>query len=185
MHRLAIAAAALGFFLNPGFGCTSGPEDDYQYGEAEMKAAVEGTWVVTLEGSAGAPNEEITLQVLGPVHAQPYKTQTVQEGRRGIIRSAAACGTRTFLSSAHACVDSSRMPLTVAMVSGPESYRDAALSGDLSVFSLVFTRGSFGVTLGDLQVWGDITPDGTVLAPFGRHSNGSTVSVLSLVRTAK
>ena len=184
MHRLAIAVAALVFFLNPGFGCSSGQEDNYQYGEAEMKTAVEGTWVLTLGASAGSPNEVITVRVAESSKAHADNTRTVNH-RRGMIRAAAACGTRTLVASAHACIDSSEMPLDVTLVSGPDSYKAVPLSGNLAVHSLIFSQGSFGLSFGTLYVSADITPDGSVQSLYGGHSDGSVIPVLSLVRTAK
>jgi hypothetical protein len=181
MKRLAIAAAALFFFVNPGFGC-SDQDAEYQYGEAEMKAAVEGTWVLTLGEAAGPSNETITVRVVQGRVAQASRNQA--PGRRGFIRTASACGTRTFVASANACIDSSDMPLDVTWVDGPDSYKSAALSGSFAVLSLVFTRGQFGLSFGSVSFYADIAPDGSVLTVHGYRNEGGVVPVVSLVRSA-
>jgi hypothetical protein len=185
MHRLAISMAVLAFFLNPGLACTSGSEEpEFQYGEAEMKSAVEGTWVLVVSRSSTSPTEEITLQLAESSKAQPDKMQVMRNGRAGLVRSAAACGTRTFVTSAHACADLSEMPLDVALVNGPADYKDAVMSGRLMVGSLIFTQGDFSLSLGALSVHAAVGPDGTV-STVSAYEGSSAVSVVSLTRTAK
>jgi hypothetical protein len=181
MHRLAIAAAALVFFLNPGFGC-SADDPDFQYGEVEMKSAVEGTWVLTLGEATSPSKEEITLRVTQS-SKDPSKGAQAQH-RTGLIRSAAACENRTFVASAHACDNYSQMPLDVALVGGPDSYKDVRLSGALLVGSLVFTRGTFSLSMGSVSISAEIAPDGNVQSVHGIRNEGGVVPVVSLVRTS-
>ena len=183
MRRLALFLAVLGFFLNPGFACSPSDEPEFKYGEVEMKAAVEGTWVLTLRATDGTVSET-TLQIAEASKAQAMLSPTVPGGsyRGGMIRSAAACGTRTFVKSAGACMDMSEMPLDVAFVSGNPRFQGTALSGSLQISSLVFTQGTLNIGLGDVSVWATVAPDGnTSLA------SGGTIdaTVVSLVRTAK
>jgi hypothetical protein len=46
MRKLLWAVPIAAFFLNPGLACTDEPE--FQYGAAEMRAAVEGDWSFTI-----------------------------------------------------------------------------------------------------------------------------------------
>lgn len=185
MNRLTMSLAVVVFFLNPGIACTTGPEADYKYGEAEMRSAVEGTWALTLAASDVSSDTPIILQVTESRDAQPDQIQAAKSGR-GLIRHAAACGTRTFVASVQACIDSSEMPLDVELVSGPDAYKDAVMSGRLSVYSLLFSQGSLSFTLGDLHVSATIAPDGTVSGSLTAQTrNGGAVPVLTLVRTAK
>jgi hypothetical protein len=181
MRRLALSLAALAFFLNPGFACTGQDEPEFNYGEAEMKAAVEGTWVVTV----GA--DQITVQVAEGHEAQPNQIQAARPGGH-FIRSAHACGNRTFVASANACIDSTSMPLDVTFLSGPDSYRNAVLSGGLTVASTSFSFGYFGLRLGSLSIEAGILPDGTVAlapSPSARDGGNPVTAGVSLVRTSK
>jgi hypothetical protein len=82
----------------------------------------------------------------------------------GLVRSAYACGTRTFVKSAAACVDSSEMPLTMAVVAGDSTYSSATWSGTFRVMSLVFGPGSgmLSLSCGDLYLQANVSPDGSV-----------------------
>jgi hypothetical protein len=103
--------------------------------------------------------------------------------RTGVIRSAAACGTRTFVKSAGACVDMSEMPLDVVVTGGDPRFQTVASSGNLQIASLIFSQGTLDLKLGDFSAWFTVAPDGTTSSPSGGSADGSTV--VSLVRTAK
>lgn len=183
MHRLALSLALLTFFLNPGFACTSSEDPEFKYGEAEMRAAVEGTWLLTLRASDGTLSET-TLQIAESSKAQAFRTTTPGgRYRTGVIRSAAACGSRTFVKSAGACTDLSEMPLEVAFVSGNPRFQNASLSGMLLIGSLTFVQGMINLGLGDVSVGATVAPDGTASPLGGTSSDGSTV--VSLIRTAR
>lgn len=183
MQRLALSLALLAFFLNPGIACVSSEEPDFKYGEAEMKAAVEGTWVLTLRASDGTLSET-TLQIAQSGAAQAMMSPSGSGSQRtGVIRSAAACGSRTFVKSAGACMDTSVMPLEVALVGSSPGFENALLTGKLYVDGLTFTHGRLSLELADALVGLTIAPDGTTSAPYGTGPDGSTV--VSLVRTAK
>jgi hypothetical protein len=183
MRRFALALALLTFFLNPGIACVSSDEPDFKYGEAEMKAAVEGTWLLTLRGTDGTVSET-TLQIVQSGTAQAMMSPSGSGSHRtGVIRAAAACGSRTFVKSAGACMDMSDMPLDVAFVSGDPRFQGAALSGSLRISSLIFTRGQLSLELADERLGATIAPDGVISSPYSTGPDRSTVE--SLVRTAK
>jgi hypothetical protein len=183
MRRLALSLALLAFFLNPGFACSPSDEPEFKYGEAEMKAAVEGTWLLTLRATDGTLSET-TLQIAESSKAQAFLSPTAPGGSHGtgLIRSAAACGTRTIVKSAGACIDMSQMPLDVAFVSGSPRFQGVPITGTLRVDSLIFTQGTLNLGLGDVSVWATIAPDGTTSVPSGGTIDAT---VVSLVRTAK
>lgn len=185
MNRLAMSLAVLAFVFNPGFACTGEDEPAYQYGESEMKSAVEGTWVLSVRQPDGIAVEEITVAVVESSKAQPSQSQSSARLHSGLIRSAAACGTRTFVASAQACIDSSEMPLDVTFVAGPDNYENAPMSGQLAVHSLIFSLGHLQLTLGGLSVNAEIGPDGSVLSANGRQGDGTVVTVVSLARSPK
>jgi hypothetical protein len=86
-----------------------------------------------------------------------------------LIRSAHACGGRTLLKSASACIDSTHMPLDVAFVGGDASFATAAMSGSFTVLSTTFTDAavtSISFQLGGYTVAGQITPAGMIVHPM-------------------
>jgi hypothetical protein len=177
MRRLALSLALLAFFLNPGIACVSSDDPDFKYGEAEMKAAVEGTWVLTLRSTDGTLSET-TLQIAETSKAQAMMSPPGPGSHRtGVIRSAAACGTRTFVKSAGACIDMSEMPLDVTFVSGDPRFQGTALSGNLRITSLVFSQGTLNLGLGGVSVWASVAPDGTTSLPGGGTMDATVVSL--------
>ena len=184
MRRIAVSLALLAFFLNPGFACSPSDEPEFKYGEAEMKGAVEGTWLLTVRAPDGTLSET-TLKIAESSKAQAMLSPTTPSGsyRTGVIRSAAACGTRTFVKSAGACVDMSEMPLDVVAAGGDPRFQAVSSSGDLSISSLIFSQGTLDLKLGDFSAWFTVAPDGTTSSPSGGSIDGTTV--VSMVRTAK
>jgi len=73
---------------------------DYSYSEADMRHAVEGTWVLTPDGGA-------------PIHFTATE-RSMHAAREGLIRSAGACGERSFVHTAGACEDFSTLDLAIA-----------------------------------------------------------------------
>lgn len=134
----AFLLASLMFLINPGFGCAGGDEDDFEFGEGEMRAAVEGSWRVrTAEG---------TLVLV--LSSAPAPGAQRAAGTPALVRPAGACGSRDFFKPAAACVSSSVLHLagTVA-VEGQPGERPA--TGAFSVFGKRFTTGMLEVDLGD------------------------------------
>jgi hypothetical protein len=153
MRRLVWLLPIAFFFLNPNLGC-GGPE--FQYGAAEMRAAIEGDWSLMITPE-GAPRSTVTWHL---EQGSEDKAQAARGGGPGLVRSAHACGTRTLVQSAGACSDSSQMPLAVTMVSGDPSFTGEGASGMLSVLGLTFVFGEVELTLGDRRVHFTIDPDG-------------------------
>jgi hypothetical protein len=158
MRSLAFVAAVAFFLVSPGFAC--GPaEPEWQYGAAEMRAAVEGDWALTITPASGAPLEYM-------IHLQQSATapaSAVRERRDGLVRAAYACGGRTLVASASACVDTTRMPLDVTLAPGGPPTTGTP-SGEFSVMSTVFSRGFLSLKIGDYPVSAEIGPDGTVFS---------------------
>jgi hypothetical protein len=182
MRRLALVLAVLGFFLNPGFACSPSDEPQFHYGEPEMKAAVEGTWLLTLRASDGTLSET-TLQIAESSKAQAWLSPTAPGGSygTGVIRAAAACGSRTFVKAAGACTDGSEMPLDIVVTGGDPRFQGVSSSGGLSVPSTYFTQGMLSLKLGDFSVMFNIAPSGATSLPSGGTMD---TAVVSLVRTS-
>jgi hypothetical protein len=171
-HLLAFATAA--FLLNPN-ACSS-PDPEYQYGEIEMRAAVEGTWDVTVTTPEGTTAEFSVLlkqgTAFGPTASSRGATPRSGKGFLG-VREAKACGTRSFVAPAEACIDSSEMPLTVQFLEGDTALGNTpiwdgsggttALFGSFTVHSLIFQQGYLSLTLGSVKLNADVREDGTVL----------------------
>jgi hypothetical protein len=163
MRRLAWAIPVALFLLDPSFAC--GPaEPQYQYGAAEMRAAVEGTWSFTILPDGATTPVQVTVQIAQAASAPGAQARA---RGRGLVRAAHACGNRTLVKSAAACIDSTTMPLEVRYLAGDASFATAALSGTFEVMSLVFETGStrLELVLGDYHLESEISPGGTLVNP--------------------
>jgi hypothetical protein len=109
---LLSVSAITAFLINPNLGCGGGgsEDDDFTYEEADMQAAVLGTWTGTLE--IGDTTETITLE-LEQATAESSPSFSPPSERL-------QCGSREFIKSAAACASMSSMPLvgTLSSVSG-------------------------------------------------------------------
>ncbi|HET6284081.1 MAG TPA: hypothetical protein VFH73_24200 [Polyangia bacterium] len=176
-------AAVVVFLLNPTFACVSEPE--FQYGDAEMRAAVEGTWDATLtftDGSQRTLNFSFR-QATGA--ATPYSVNPGAVGDQLFVRPAAACGSRVFVRSAAACISVSKMPLTGMFVSGDEAYRTVAISGEMEIPSLIFDeRAWLTVDLGEHSlVTQNLSSDGSVSnVTIRQRAGGAILGTATLVR---
>jgi len=151
MRKFVVALAALAAFLiTPYFLFEA--YFTYQFGEAEMRAAVEGTWTLELHPTEGAPRS-ITFRI------EQARQAAHGSRERGWIRAASACGHRTFIRSAEACMDASDMDLTLTAV-GPD--RPRSLRGRLFVTGLAFERGSLELDVEGQSIYADISSIGAV-----------------------
>jgi len=172
LPRIAWLVPVALFFLNPALAC-GGDEPEFQYGAAEMRAAVEGTWVLTVSLSGGA-SQTLTVAIeqdtKSPAQASHLRA-------RGLLRAAQACGTRSLVKSAGACVDLSQMPLKVTMVSGDAAFQGAALSGMFTVYGLAFSQGEVNLAIADARVFFTLSADGVPSRPSFSSASQGTVSV--------
>jgi hypothetical protein len=149
------------FFLDPSFACSDEPQ--FQYGAAEMLAAVGGDWSLTITPDGGTATQ-VTVHV-----DQAGTTNDAGVARapgRGLVRAAYACGTRTLLKSAGACIDATQMPLVVTYVSGDAAFSTAAMSGSFLVPSLQFAGGDLTFTIGPYQILTQVMTDGSPVGPY-------------------
>ena len=156
--RSALLFGLAAFLLNPSFACGSS-EPGYQYGEAELRAAVEGDWALSVTRASGAPLQ-LTFHL--EQRAEATANVLVPARRRSLLRTAYACGTRTLLASAHACSDSTEMPLAVSFVAGDPHFEAAALIGNFRVDSLIFDVGTLQLKLGELELTAQLDSAGNV-----------------------
>jgi hypothetical protein len=158
------------FFLNPSLACSDEPQ--FQYGAEEMRAAVAGDWSLTITPDGGSATQ-VT------VHVDQAAAPAAAAGpTRGLVRAAQACGVRTLVKSAGACIDWSEMPLAVGYVSGDSTFTTATLSGQFRIFSLVFDTGDVTLTIGPYQVLAQVKADGALVDPhLGPLGTAGTVTI--------
>ena len=142
--------------VNPFFACD--PEPSFDYGELEMRAAVEGTWKLTIP-DANAPAHVIALTV----HEASGLQQHAE--RDGVFHLASACGTRSFIRNAGACMDVSEMKLEVTADAVEVKH------AKFMVLSTTFERGLLELTLpSGTTVSGRISPTGIATdVSFGNY----------------
>ncbi len=159
MRNLLWLVPVAAFFLNPNLGCASPEEPPFQYGAAEMVAAIAGNWTFTITPDGGTATA-MTVQL---DEADNVPGATAQAPGRSLIRAAYACGSRTLVKSAGACSDFSSMPLAITFVSGDPSLMNAPLSGNFMVNGTTFNGGSLYLWVGSYQIEAWVLPDGTVM----------------------
>jgi hypothetical protein len=148
------------FFLNPNFAC--GPADpEYQYGANEMRAAVEGTWSFAITPNDGPPTQ-VTVRLEQSATAPTTISRALG---RAWVRPARACGSRTLIKSATACIDISQMPLAVTYISGDGAFSTAVLSGAFNVYGTVFVSGDLQLMVGPYQIMSQVNADGSLADP--------------------
>jgi len=174
MRRLIWLIPLAAFFLNPSFACTDEPQ--FQYGAEEMRAAVAGAWSVTITPDGGT-----ATQVTVHIDQSATAATASRAPARAIVRAAQACGTRTLVKPAGACIDLSEMPLDVTYVSGDASFTNAALSGSFTVWGLTFGVGDLNMMLGSYPVRVKVNADGSLgdasILPTGPGGVTGTVTV--------
>jgi hypothetical protein len=179
MRRLACVLALAFFFLNPAFAC--GPaEPEYHFGAAEMSFAVEGNWTFAIAPQGGAALPTVTVHLEQASSADGGATAS-RSTRRSLIRAAHACGGRTLVKSAAACIDITRMPLVVSVVSGDATFSQTPPTGDFSVYGYDFSQGILGLKVGSYELQIDVFADrtfgnGHVMMPTGEQASLTLVT---------
>lgn len=145
-HLVTGALGLAALILNPFYACNPFAPS-YTYSAKEMKAAVEGTWTLTTEGRSY-------------VFHVKQGNRARQHSSRSMIPSAQACGTRTLVASASACIDSSDMPVVVTL-------EGETTDGMFTVHGTTFHRGNLVIEVADYLVEASVTPDGTATTDRG------------------
>jgi hypothetical protein len=181
MRRLLWTIPVALFFLNPSFAC--GPtEPEFRYGATEMRAAVEGNWSFTIMPDGASGPVQVTVMV-GQATAAPG--QQAQAPARGLVRAAYACGSRTLVKSASACIDVSTMPLAVTYVLGDASFASVPMSGTFEVMGTEFQTAAstmLELVLGEYHVHAQVGPTGNVVNPYlGPGTSGAAGGSLTII----
>lgn len=158
--------------LNPVFGVLGRPS----FGAEELRAAVEGTWRLTVRGEDGA--RTVTFRL-----AQGSEVEGGHASAHALVRPAAACGHRTLIKSAGACKYSTRMPLEVTLIAEGGEQRQAEAS-EAVVFGTRFDQAFLQVSVAELWVEASVTPAGEVRSVSSLGDAGRALS-WTLVRIAR
>ena len=143
-HLITAALGLSALIFNPFYACNI---LGYTYAAPEMKAAVEGTWTLT------TPDRSYVFHVEQAKGTQRYSN-------RSMVPSAHACGSRTFVASASACIDSTTMPVVVTS-SGETT------EGVFSVSGKTFVQGDLVIEVAGQRVEAIVKPDGTATTESG------------------
>ena len=161
------------FLLNPAACATDDDaQAEYKYGDAEMRMAVEGIWKVTV----GHPTGAVTVYSFRL--AQAYGTPSASRG--GLVRQAMACGSRTLVRSASACVDVTTMPLTGQVIEGDERAKTSTVKGEMMVAGLSFSQAQLTVEIGSRKLFGQLSSDGKVTSLGGDLLDGGTAVMMRI-----
>ena len=129
------------FVMNSGFACSSSEEDlpKWQYGEAEMTRAVEGTWRLTLERPAG---ESAVTFSLAP--GAPSASSSLTSAPASYLQ----CGSRDFIRPAGACIDISTLYLSGQVLVAEAALGTPVVTGFYTVAGVTYRGGSLNIDLG-------------------------------------
>src|SRR5512138_256094 len=127
MRKLVAGCALSTVFL---FNCDLIFGPSFEFGEAEMRSAVEGTWEVT---PRSGEKLRFTIKQGG---------DSDRHSARSFVPAAQACGSRSFIKSASACIHMSQMPLELVALDGHH-----VLGGQLVVDGTRFDRGDLLLTI--------------------------------------
>lgn len=182
---MAIAPIALVCFtMNPAMltGCSGASSNkSFGFGEAQMQQLVLGTWqgeAVSKDGKIG----QVSLEV---------KQATKKMALWSWVQSAHACGTRTFIRSASACIDTTEMPVTATMTitqKGADgqvstTVNNLGLSGRLMVAGRQMNNAMFSLKGGDVTL-NMSSNDGQKFEPGSLVLNKDKMHTLKLKRIA-
>jgi hypothetical protein len=175
MRNLLWFLPVAAFLLNPSVAC-SDDEPGFQFGAAEMRAAVAGDWSFTITPTGGD-----ATQVTVNIDQAAAPATAARAPGVALVRAAHACGNRTLVKSAGACLEVTQMPLAVTYVSGDAAFANATLSGTFNIFGLQFMTGDLDLRIGPYQVLARLNPDGTIADPhLGPLGTTGTLAVSRL-----
>lgn len=153
MKRLSIATLGLAaLILNPFYACST--EREFRFSATAMRDAVEGTWTLEL-----ADRSYI-------FHIEQATEAKQQHSQRSMIGNAHACGNRTLVKSASACLDTSTMPVIVN-VSGTMT------DGTFMVHGTTFRKGDLVIEIAGQSIRADVMPDGTATVTGSKLTRSS------------
>jgi hypothetical protein len=169
LRILAWPLALAAFILNPSFACT-GVDDESM--AADMRAAVEGTWSISIQSATGTETFSVRLEQASEAVASGSPSSSRW------VRAAAACGNRTLLKEAAACAEVVLMPLSGEVLDGAPTLRTAKVGGRIMTGNGPFTTGDLRLEIGALKLFGRIDAAGQV-SQLSDGTNAATMSRLT------
>ena len=171
-HPLVCVLGLTAFIMNPGFACSSSDDPEFDYGEKEMVAAVQGTWRVTYTRPEGT--SVVTFSVApGP-------------GPKGGLAAppglAPQCGSRTFTRPAAACISESQLWLAATVVEAEPPLDATAGAGWYLVGGLKYVGGTIELNFGsNLRVSAQIDASNAVRQSYVDWQGARVTSLLDRV----
>jgi hypothetical protein len=158
--------------LSPLYWLFGGP--DFEFDAAQLRAAVEGTWTLTTTPPDGAP-QTWTFK-LAQKHGERGEARQRDASSRSLVRSAAACGKRSLVKPAGACLDETEMPLDVTLITDGGSQRVGR--GKFLVDGTQFTVGNLLLSIREISVYASVTPLGEVKSASSQSAAGPVPATL-------
>lgn len=124
--------------MNPNFGC--GLQDEFDYGEREMRAEIEGTWKAT--GTFDGAPVALTLSLRQATAAEVEQRPLISP----------YCESRSFVRPAGACSSRSEMPIVGMVLDGPTAWKGQKVAGKFSMFYRRAAGGAIEATWGEPKV---------------------------------
>lgn len=162
MTKIAYLIALVMLVVDPMFACMPYREQ-FTFGVEAVEPALRGTWYATWTEQGRRHTLAFRLRVEGA----PRDASTP-----GLIRSAAACGTRTLVRSASACITETFIPLEV----DPLDATQGTFTALLYVGSYSFDGGVLNLELGEpgADASATVSATGEVVHVFAGPALGST-----------
>jgi hypothetical protein len=161
--------------INPGFACgPSDPADNFEYGETEMVAAVEGTWRLTISRPEGPSVITFSLEKGPAPTAAPSGAFVSPPG------VTPQCGSRTFMRPAAACFSMSSLALAANVVEAEPAIDATTGNGYFLVYGLTYSGGQIELKFGaDLLLTANLNASNAVTLSVVQSQGATLDSVLS------
>ena len=162
---IGVLIGLLAFVVNPGLGCST--SDEYAFGEADMRALVEGTWRLTIKDPTGGMNSTTFTVMAGPQPSAQKGLTVVQQP---------LCGHRDFVRDAGACIAVSTLWLTGKVLTG--AFAGSPVTGSYQVYGAEHRQGRMSLSFGgDKQTLEVQFNDKNELMPTTTSAGGSTTTL--------
>jgi hypothetical protein len=173
-HPLAWVLGFVAFAINPALACSSSDAEEFEYGEAEMIAAVRGTWRLTY-ARPDATTSVLTFTVAqGPAASGALAPPGI----------APQCTTRTFTRPAAACSPTSHLMVTAAVLEASPPLDTAQGKGSYTIDSVKYIGGMLALTFGsNLRVNAVIDASNAVGQSYASWQGAAVTTVLDHTST--
>ena len=169
-----VCAFAAALVMNPGYfaGCAGDTDDEFEFGEAEMLELVDG---LNEQEPFVFSTRDAVYRLELALEQEPGEDEgAVAAGSPLLARRARACGSRTFMNGASACVSSSGVALLASLRlyrtdgDADELVLEQELAGSLSAWGKKLGASQIVLTKGLTRVQLDSPGDGDFeLVRFG------------------